>query len=65
MTHTTLAILVFGILCAFVIFMFWIERRSVAKRKLNGTYVDISDILFQGAKAAQKNDQSKEDKAVR
>lgn len=52
MTHTTSAVLVFGMLFAFVIIMFWIERRTIAKRKLNGTFVDISDILLKRSKSS-------------
>ena len=34
--------------------MFWLERRAVARRKANGTYVDVSDIMFFGAEATNK-----------
>ena len=54
MEREALAVLVFGALCLGVLVMFLLERRAVARRKANGTYVDISDILFFGAEAANK-----------
>jgi hypothetical protein len=54
MERETLAALVFGALCLGVLVMFWLERRAVARRKANGTYVDVSDIMFFGAEAANK-----------
>ena len=54
MSETGLAILVFGALCAFALAMFLMERRAVARRKANGTYVDISDILFFGSAATAR-----------
>jgi len=48
MNESTLAILIFGGLCVFAIFMFWMERRAVARRKTDGTFVDVSDILLKG-----------------
>lgn len=54
MERETLAALVFGALCLGALVMFWLERRAVARRKANGTYVDVSDIMFFGAEAATK-----------
>ena len=56
MSQTALAFMVFGVLCAGVLVMFWMERRAVAKRKADGTYVDVSDILFFGSKAVVERD---------
>ena len=55
MTETAMVFLVFGALCAGAVFMFVMERRAVAKRKANGTYVDVSDILFFGTDAVAKH----------
>ena len=55
MTQTAMAILVFGALCAGALVMFLMERRAVAKRKANGTYVDVSDIMFFGSDAVAKH----------
>lgn len=59
MTQTTMALLVFGTLCAGALAMFMMERRAVAKRKANGTFVDISDIMFFGSEAVAKNEAQK------
>lgn len=55
MTETAMVFLVFGTLFAGALFMFVMERRAVAKRKADGTYVDVSDILFFGSDAAAKH----------
>ncbi|MCR9127731.1 MAG: hypothetical protein NXH82_16655 [Rhodobacteraceae bacterium] len=52
MSEQMIAVLVFGGLCVGVLVMFALERRAVAQRKANGTYVDPSDILFFGSEAA-------------
>ncbi|MCY4302930.1 MAG: hypothetical protein OXC68_14510 [Aestuariivita sp.] len=48
MSEITLAIFIFSGLCVFAIFMFWMERRAVARRKTDGTFIDVSDILLKG-----------------
>lgn len=55
MTQTAMAFLVFGALCLGALVMFMLERRAVAKRKANGTYVDVSDIMFFGSEAVAKH----------
>ena len=60
MERETLAALVFGALCLGVLVMFWLERRAVARRKANGTYVDVSDIMFFGAEATNKARKSRD-----
>ena len=54
MSETLLAFVVFGVLCLGALCMFWMERRAVAKRKADGTFVDVSDIMFFGSEAATK-----------
>jgi hypothetical protein len=54
MERESLAVIVFGALCLLALAMFLLERRAVARRKANGTFVDISDILFFGSEAATK-----------
>ncbi len=54
MDQTVLAVIVFGALCLGALAMFWMERRAVARRKADGTYVDVSDILFFGSEAVAK-----------
>ncbi|MCE8009603.1 hypothetical protein [Aestuariivita sp.] len=54
MNETLLAFVVFGALGLGALCMFWMERRAVAKRKAEGTFVDISDIMFFGSEAALK-----------
>lgn len=49
-----MAFIVFGALFAGALTLFVLERRAVAKRKANGTYVDVSDFLFFGTDAALK-----------
>ena len=62
MSETALAFVVFGALCAGALMMFWMERRAVARRKADGSYVDVSDILFFGSKAVVDRDtQTKSD----
>ena len=56
MTDQTIAILVFGALCAFALVMFVLERRAVAKRRAEGRSVDVSDILAFGSKAVTGKD---------
>ncbi len=55
MTQTAMAFLVFGALCLGALVMFMLERRAVAKRKADGTYVDVSDIMFFGSEAVAKH----------
>ncbi|WP_050929948.1 hypothetical protein [Aestuariivita boseongensis] len=55
MDQTGLAFLVFGALCLGALVMFMLERRAVARRKANGTYVDVSDIMFFGSEAVAKH----------
>ena len=55
MTQTTMALLVFGALCMGALLMFMLERRAVAKRKADGTFVAISDIMFFGSEAVAKH----------
>ena len=55
MSQTMMAILVFGALGLGAVAMFLLERRAVAKRKANGTYVDVSDVMFFGSKAVAKH----------
>jgi nitrate reductase gamma subunit len=52
MSDQMIAALVFGVLCLGALVMFALERRAVARRKADGTYVDPSDILFFGSAAA-------------
>jgi len=55
MTQTAMAFLVFGALCAGALVMFMLEHRAVAKRKADGTYVDVSDVMFFGSEAVAKH----------
>lgn len=61
MTQTAMAFLVFGALCAGALVMFVMERRAVARRKADGTYVDVSDILFFGSEAVAKHQSDSKD----
>lgn len=61
MTQTAMAFLVFGALCAGALLMFTLERRAVAKRKANGTYVDVSDVIFFGSEAVAKHNSAAKD----
>jgi hypothetical protein len=51
MSERSLAFVIAGVLCAGALLMFVLERRKVAQRKANGTYVDPSDIFFYKQKA--------------
>ena len=53
MSDQMIAVLVFGGLCMFALAMFALERRAVARRKAEGKYVDISDLIFFGSEAAE------------
>lgn len=46
MSERSVAFVIAGVLCAGALLMFILERRKVARRKANGTYVDPSDIFF-------------------
>lgn len=46
MNEQSIAFVVAGVLCAGALVMFVLERRKVARRKANGTYVDPSNIFF-------------------
>ncbi len=61
MTQTAMAVLIFGALCAGALIMFVMERRAVAKRKADGTFVDISDIVFFGSEAVAKHNAETKD----
>ena len=61
MTQTTMAFLVFGALCAGALIMFLLERRAVARRKADGTFVDVSDVMFFGSEAVAKHKNARKD----
>lgn len=53
-----LAVIIAAILVAFALTMFIRERRAVAKRKADGTYVDVSDVIAFGSEAVTGKDPS-------
>jgi hypothetical protein len=59
MNETLLAFVVFGAMVVIALYMFWAERAAVARRKANGTYVDVSDVLFFGSKAVAEAEAKK------
>lgn len=51
MDMRSLAVIVALALLTFALLMFVRERRAVARRKADGTYVDVSDIIAFGSEA--------------